>query len=106
MADVLSWADKVLETTPARWAELTARLPVELLTRPPAAGEWSVLDCLQHLIDTERGVFPARVAAILAGQDFPAFNPNRQGRQASQAPAELAAEFARLREQGLAALKK
>jgi hypothetical protein len=61
---------------------------------------------LQHLIDTERGVFPARVAAILAGQDFPAFNPDSQGSKPSQSPVELAAEFACLREQGLAMFKK
>ncbi|GAB4447654.1 MAG: hypothetical protein Kow0031_30200 [Anaerolineae bacterium] len=106
MEDVLVWTYNVLETTSARWVELTTRLPVELLTRPPAAGEWSAADCLQHLVDTERWVFPARVEAILAGQDFPAFDPDKQGSKAALSPAELAAEFARLREQGLATFKK
>lgn len=64
------------------------------------------MDCLQHLVDTERSVFPARVEAILVGQDFPAFDPDRQGSKATLSPTELAAEFARLREQGLATFKK
>ena len=79
MENILTWAYAVLETTPARWTELVARLPVDLLTRPPAAGEWSALDCLQHLVDAKRWVFPARVEAVLAGQDFPTFDPDSQG---------------------------
>lgn len=106
MKDILIWSYSVLETTPVRWVELTAKLPVELLTRPPAAGEWSAVACLQHLVDTERSVFPARVEAILAGQDFPAFNPDSEGSKPSQSPAELAAEFAHLREKGLVTFKK
>jgi len=106
LENVLEWSRTVLETTPARWLELTEKLPAELLTRPPAAGEWSAVGCLQHLIDTERGVFPVRINAILAGQDFPAFNPDSEGAQpaADQSPAALAREFARLRREGLAAL--
>jgi hypothetical protein len=106
--NILSWAYTVLETTPTRWTELAARVPAELLTRPPAAGEWSGLACLQHLVDTERWVFPVRVEAILAGQDFPAFDPDSQGTKpdVSQSPTALAGEFARLRTDGLAVLKK
>lgn len=108
MESILTWSYAVLEITPARWAELTAKLPADLLTRPPAGGEWSAVDCLQHLVDTERWVFPARVEAILAGQDFPAFDPDSQGTKSdvTQSPAALAAEFSRLRTEGLAVLKK
>jgi hypothetical protein len=108
MDNIIVWARNVLETTPARWSELTANLPTELLTRPPAAGEWSAVGCLQHLVDTEREVFPLRVEAILSGQDFPAFDPDSQGTQpnVTQSAADLAAEFARLRSDGLAVLKK
>lgn len=108
MENILVWAPTILETTPARWVELTENLPEELLSRPAAAGEWSALQCLQHLVDTERWVFPARVDAILAGQDFPAFDPDSQGTvsDVDQSPAGLAAEFSRLRADGLAILKK
>jgi hypothetical protein len=108
MEIILTWAYAILETTPARWTELTANLPADLLTRPLPAGKWSALDCLQHLFDTERWVFPTRIEAILAGQDFPAFDPDSQGTKpdVTQAPAALAEKFARLRLGGLAVLKK
>ncbi|MDX1523156.1 MAG: DinB family protein [Anaerolineae bacterium] len=108
MENILVWASAVLETTPARWSKLTAKLPPELLSRPPAAGEWSALDCLQHLVDAECWYFPVRVEAILAGQDFPAFDPDRQGTKpdVTQAPAVLAEEFARLRTDGLTVFNK
>jgi hypothetical protein len=61
---------------------------------------------LQHLLDTERLVFPPRVKALLAGQDFPAFDPDSQGTKpgADQLATELAAEFARLRADSLTLL--
>ena len=108
METILTWAYAVLETTPARWSELIAKLPSDLLTRPPATGEWSALDCLQHLVDTERWVFPTRVEAILAGQDFPAFDPDSQGEKsdATQSPAALVEEFRHLRTDSLSVFKK
>jgi len=98
------WA--VLTTTPKRWLNVAEDIPADLLSRPPAPGEWSALECLQHLVDTERWVFPARVRFLLAGQDFPAFDPDSQGAKPAvdQSPAGLAAEFARLRADGLRAL--
>lgn len=104
--DILTSAEAVLRITPERWIQLAGSVPAELLVRAPAAGEWSALECLQHLVDTERWVFPARVRALLAGQDFPAFDPDSQGTKSAvvQSPVELAAEFARLRRGGLADL--
>jgi hypothetical protein len=66
---------------------------------PPAQNEWSAINCLQHLVDTERTVFPVRIQAILAGQDFPAFDPDSQGTKSSSALSqdELAEEFTSLR---------
>ena len=95
----------VLSITPTRWLNLTESLPLELLTRPPAPNEWSAVDCLQHLLDTELHVFPVRVEAFLAGRDLEAFNPDTQGTQPNthQNPADLAAEFARQRATSLAA---
>lgn len=103
---VLELTKSVLSSTPARWHTLAQSLPAELLLQPPAEGEWAALACLQHLLDTERWVFPVRVRAFLAGQDFPAFNPDAEGTPAAAAPdpLALAAEFARLRSESLALL--
>lgn len=104
MIDILTWARSVLLTTPKRWHDLTATLPAELLTLPSSPGEWSALECLQHLIDTDRMVFPLRVGYLLAEQDFPAFDPDTQGSTpvVAQTPAALVTEFLRLRTDALA----
>ncbi len=96
----------VLSIAPARWLAITSSLHADLLARQPSPGEWSALDCLGHLLDTERYVFPVRVDLFLAGRDLEAFNPDTQGSALLQSPVELAAEFARLRESSLAALKR
>jgi uncharacterized damage-inducible protein DinB len=97
----------VLSTTPERWQRLVSTLPMDLLTRPPAPGEWSALNCLQHLLDAERSLFPVRFRAFLAGQDFTAFDPNQQHADLlSQTPEQLAALFAHYRQENLALLKQ
>lgn len=103
MSDVLAWSKAVLQTMPDHWVSLTQTLPAEILTRKPSPGEWSALDCLQHLVDTERQVFPARVERLLAGKDFPAFDPDAQGSQPAvlQDAALFAQEFAALRADSL-----
>ncbi len=107
MKDVLKSASAVLSVTPARWASLAQTIPAELLSLPPAPGEWSALECLQHLIDTEP-VFQFRIGAFLAGRDFPAFDPDSQGSRpdARRNPADLAAEYDRLRADSLDALSR
>jgi hypothetical protein len=106
MESILTLAHQVLTITPARWLELTRTLSPELLSLPPAPKEWSALECLQHLIDTERDVFPVRVRAYLAGQDFPAFDPDSQGSRSTvhRSPIALAEEFDQLRQASLAQL--
>jgi len=102
MEQLLTSARSVLETTAPRWTRLIETLPAELLARPPAAGEWSAVDCLRHLRDTERFAFPLRVRAFLAGQDFPGFDPDRDGTPATdEAPAGLLADFTNLRAESL-----
>ncbi|HEX6482990.1 MAG TPA: DinB family protein [Ktedonobacteraceae bacterium] len=95
----------VLSTTPERWQRLVSTLPSDLLARPPAAGEWSALHCLQHLFDTERLVFPVRFRAFLSGQNFVDFNPNEPHTSPdAQTPEQLAAAFARARQESLVLL--
>jgi uncharacterized damage-inducible protein DinB len=97
----------VLSTTPERWQRLVSTLSIDLLTRPPGASEWSALKCLQHLLDAERLVFPVRVHAFLAGQDFDDFDPNQQhAGPDAQTPEQLAAAFARARQASLVLLSR
>lgn len=104
MQDVLTASRAILEITPLRWAALMQSVSADLVRLPPAPGEWSAVDCLQHLVDTERWVFPVRLRALLAGQDFPAFDPDSQGTVTSShvAPDALAKELAALRAENLA----
>ncbi|MGH2516731.1 MAG: DinB family protein, partial [Ktedonobacterales bacterium] len=107
MDDVLSYTRAVLVITPSRWTELTTSVPAALLGRAPKTGEWSALDCLRHLVDTERWVFPVRVRAFLAGEDFAAFDPDAEGSHSGDQPvAALTEEFGRLRGESLATLDR
>ncbi len=108
MDDLIPATRAVLSTTPARWRSLADTLPADLLAREPAPGEWSALDCLQHLIDTEESVFPVRVRAFLEGRDFAAYDPDAQGTKpvVREDPVELAVRFASLREDSLAVLAR
>jgi len=107
MFDILKETFPILQITPQRWTSLTASATPELLNREPAPGEWSALDCLQHIVDTERWVFPLRVKAFLAGEDFPAFDPDVQGEisTSSKSGEELAAELAAMRAENLQLLE-
>lgn len=98
----------VLETTPQRWVQLASMLSPELFQRKPATKEWSAYDCLRHIVDTERSVFPARVGYLLRGEDFPAYHPDKEGADPKDhpTPVRLAAEFTRLRTGSLALLAK
>jgi hypothetical protein len=99
----LSAITSILASTVSRWETLADRLPADLFFRSPLPGEWSAGECLGHLIDTERHVFPARVDAFLADEAFPAFDPDTQGTpiQEADTPAYLVATFRSLRMNGL-----
>ena len=105
MSELLPSVRAVLETTAPRWLSLAAKLPPDLLCRPPAPGEWSAIECLRHLSDAERDVFPVRVRAFLAGHDLIPYDPvaQRSG-DAGESPLALAEDFARLRQQSLVLL--
>ncbi len=108
MQDVMMWSQSVLRTTPARWTALAESVEPELMRRAPAPGEWSAVECLHHLVETERGVFPVRVEQFLQGKDFEPFHPaagDAQARAASNA-SRLAEEFEVLRTASLQLLSR
>ena len=103
MLSILAISRSILATTPLRWQQLMDNLPADLLAQRPAPAEWSAVECLVHLLDTEQFVFPARVGAFLAGQDFSAFNPETQGNKflPGDNPQALLERFTRLRGESL-----
>ncbi len=96
----------VLSTTLERWQRLVSTLPIDLLSRPPADGEWSAFNCLQHLLVAERFNFPVRYRSFIAEQDFVAFDPNQKHPDIeSLAPEQLVAVFAQARQESLVLLQ-
>ncbi len=107
MSNLLATVKAVLSTTTMRWLSLTESLSRDLLARKPLPNEWSAMDCLCHLLDTERWIFPKRVQALLVGENFVAFDPDKQGTHyTTQEPKQLSEEFAQLRKGSLIELEK
>jgi uncharacterized damage-inducible protein DinB len=105
MTGDLDAARRLLTTTAGRWQSLVEAAPDELLRRPPAPGEWSAADCLDHLLLTERAVFGARLRAILEGRDLVAFDPDAPPDAGPErTPRARAAALAAERERNLAVL--
>ena len=105
MEDTLLRVRPILETTPTRWVNLTKAIPFDLLSEAPAPGQWSALQCLQHLVDIER-VFQSRLRAFREGHDFSAFNPDEEGTKTDESTSSdlatrLVNEFSRLRSESL-----
>lgn len=99
---VFEWCRSILSTTPGRWVSLAQNLPAELANRRPLPEEWSALECLAHLLDTERNAFPPRLNNFLAGETLARYTPPAGyeltgGKQLDT----LAAEFAALRAENL-----
>lgn len=103
MEDIFMEAQTILRTTPQRWENLTENVSVELLSGVPAPGEWSAMDCLEHLIEVETFVMPVRVKNMLAGQDFIAFNPDNKGKKTMNrlSTVQITAQFSALRRESL-----
>lgn len=102
MENLLEQARGILVTTVPRWRTLTESVGDALLDRAPAQGEWSAAECLRHLVEAERDVFPVRVRYFLQGQNFPAFDPDAAAAQAEErTPLEMIAEFEMLRKSSL-----
>jgi hypothetical protein len=107
MTDLISRTIAILRIDGGRWHALATGLDSELLTRPPAPGEWSALQCLGHASDTEAAVFAARVRALLTGQAVLAsYDPDAESTPitADTDPATLAGRHAALRAESLALL--
>ncbi len=105
MDNLLPRVIAILITTPQRWGQITSVMPMDLLSRKPAPGEWSAVECLQHIIDTE-GIFQSRLAAFRAGRDFSAFNPDSEGTKLENpSPKDMADEFASRRAESLRLLE-
>ena len=106
MPNLLAQVRSMLASTPDRWVAL-ARVDESVLTRQPEPGEWSAVQALQHLVDTEAGVFRVRVLAIRDGaESFPAFDPDAEGNvdHPRGTVADLAAQLVPLRAESLALL--
>jgi hypothetical protein len=100
MKDLIRSVQAVLETTPGRWEAMARTLPRSLLARPAAPGEWSAIQCLQHLLDTEDQVFTLRIARILEGRSFPGFDPDSEpGRPSNEGDPVVMARDLRTRRQ-------
>ena len=106
MSDVLAHTLSMLRTSVDRWAAI-ARVDGQLLVRAPEPGEWSAVQALQHVVDTESGIFHARVLAIRAEEAFRAFDPDREGHvdRVGHSAAELVAQLAPMRARSLATLE-
>jgi hypothetical protein len=94
----------ILRATPNRLATLVQNVPGDLLNRIPAPDEWSAAMVLKHLVDADRDVFPARIKALLAGEEF---GPLIAGTgDFSVAPLDLVAQFEALRAENLILLEQ
>jgi hypothetical protein len=106
MDNLLPIANSLLAASTARWQQLADMAPLDLWSQRPVPEAWSPHECLHHLVEVEQLVFPVRLRAFRAGNDFPGFNPQTDGRpdNLEQPPAALAAEFSRWRTNTLALL--
>lgn len=110
MSDLIATVRSVLAGAPDRWRSIAAIDPA-VLARQPEPGEWSALQCLQHVLATEGQVFPPRIRACLAGAAFDPFDPDETaaaeppvGTLAAPGAPELAARLVGLRAESLAVL--
>lgn len=108
MKDLMTSVREILSTTPERWCTLAGSVDADLLARRPSIGEWSAVECLQHVLDTEIGAFGVRIEAFLEGRDLTAFDPDAAGMrpEPTSDAAVLAARFAETRARNLTALER
>jgi hypothetical protein len=102
MAESMDRISSVMAGTARRWLDLTAAVPDDLLERPAVAGEWSAVDCLRHLLQADRHVFPSRVQQFLAGdEELGRIDPSTIPTIEERTAREMADAFARAREENV-----
>ncbi|MGZ6265443.1 MAG: DinB family protein [Candidatus Limnocylindrales bacterium] len=108
MDELIARVREILVTTPERWQRLAETVEAARLSGRPAPGEWSALECLQHLIDTDTQAFAIRVEAFLDGRDFANFDPDASGStpEPSADPMVLARQFEAARVRSLVVLDR
>lgn len=107
MNTLIAQIQSILTTTPERWQRLSSTLSIELFTRPAAPGEWSALNCLQHLLVAERWLYPVRIREFLAGQNFSDFDPGQPHADIeAMTPEQLVTAFTQQRQENLALLNQ
>lgn len=106
MEAILERCSEVLAASPGRWTSLVTSIPAELLARKPGPKEWSALECLQHLVDTERQVFQLRLRAFREAGEILDFDPDEPGLKPDPRlhPPALAEEFSTRRMESLEAV--
>jgi uncharacterized damage-inducible protein DinB len=98
---------RTISTTVPRWQSLVDTLPEELLSRPPAPGEWSAIECLRHLLLTERILFSVRLRRLIEGLDLVPFDPDAPREpEPARTPRELIEAFAALRRENEALIAR
>jgi len=104
--DILHTTRELLSTTAARWQGLADAVAPELLLRAPAPGEWSVADCLRHLLASEQRVLSVRLQHFMEGRVE--LTPMAEAPQEPEgrSPRELAAAFAAERRRTVAAFAR
>lgn len=100
----------ILERTPAALNALLRGLPHEWTRSNEGSGTWSAYDIMGHLIFGELTDWLPRTRVILAGDETRNFEPfdrvGFQNESAGQSLESLLDEFARLREENIATLRK
>jgi len=92
---------ETLETEPARWLALLARVPPDREGHRYAPGKWSVREVVGHVVDAER-MFCARALAFARGNrsHYPSFDENAYAAASGadrRTLADLAGELAAVR---------
>jgi DinB superfamily len=90
---------ELLHTTPDRVGELARDLTPSQLARPPAAGEWSMGQILDHLLHGERDVILPRLRRMRTEEApaFPSSAPDRIGFAAKPRGGDFAADLSAFR---------
>jgi hypothetical protein len=108
MDNLLLEVEAVLSISSGRWDSLVREIPTDQLERRPVHNEWSASECLEHLLEAEKRVFPIRLQAFLDGDDIRDYDPDIQAREDKPKPDPklIASEFADLRKKSLQSLRR